>query len=431
MIIDFTVENFRSIKAAVTLSAVAQRTRRGTGRDGHSRRYAKPDYEIARPRSVEGRDFALLPVLGIFGANASGKTNVLKALDFLLILMTHGRADRGQLVGCIAPFRLDSATANAPVQFAIRIAINGMLYSYSIALQETRIVFERLDYTPPSPLRSRLLFERRWEGDRETWQNGQAFAGDHLGLQSNLEWHMPYLSLLVQRQEVNVITPMVKWLRARRPGGSLGLGAVHEQMLLEHAQIRPQDLDRITHTLRSFDTGIESLELVHDGSPSANGQEHTLNHLVAWHNTSTGKVALPFKEESAGTRRLVGLIAEILFALALGVPVLVDELDGSLHPHVAREIVAWFQDPTTNPNCTQLVFSSHDSSLLSDYLLRRDQIWFTQKRSDGSTELYSLSDYKVRNDLAVERAYLDGRFDAVPILPADWDLTPFKEPSPA
>jgi len=101
---------------------------------------------------------------------------------------------------------------------------------------------------------------------------------------------------------------------------------------------------------------------------------------------------------------------------------LVDELGSNIHPNITREIIKLFQSPKSNPKRAQLIFTSHDNTLQQRNLLRRDQIWFTAKRDDGSTELYPLTDFKPRNDLAIDKAYLDGRFGAVPMLPDEDDL---------
>ena len=95
---------------------------------------------------------------------------------------------------------------------------------------------------------------------------------------------------------------------------------------------------------------------------------------------------------------------------------MVDELGSNIHPSITREMIKLFQSPKTNPKRTQLIFTTHDNTLQRNNLLRRDQIWFTQKRPDQSTELYPLSDFNVRNDLAIDKAYLDGRFGAVPFI---------------
>ncbi len=109
-------------------------------------------------------------------------------------------------------------------------------------------------------------------------------------------------------------------------------------------------------------------------------------------------------------------------ALGSGELTIVDELGTNLHPNIARSIIKMFQNPKINPKNAQLIFTSHDNTLQRNNLLRRDQIWFTQKRPDHSTELYPLTDFHVRNDLAIDKAYLDGRFGAVPFLPSDEEM---------
>jgi uncharacterized protein len=128
-----------------------------------------------------------------------------------------------------------------------------------------------------------------------------------------------------------------------------------------------------------------------------------------------------------GTQRLFDLAFRIHIGLSFGTLTIIDELGSNIHPNITRAIVKMFQNPKTNPNRVQLIFTSHDNTLQRGNLLRRDQIWFTQKRDDQSTELYSLSDFKVRNDLAIDKAYLAGSFGAIPFLPSDEEFIPVAE----
>ncbi len=121
------------------------------------------------------------------------------------------------------------------------------------------------------------------------------------------------------------------------------------------------------------------------------------------------------------------MATNIEFILQGYLPLIIDELGSNLHPNIVHNIVQLFQDKQTNPNRAQLIFTSHDNTLQRNNLLRRDQIWFTQKRRDQSTELYPLSDFKVRNDLAIDKAYLDGRFGAVPFISDEDDFMPVGE----
>ncbi|WP_375495376.1 ATP/GTP-binding protein [uncultured Nostoc sp.] len=129
-----------------------------------------------------------------------------------------------------------------------------------------------------------------------------------------------------------------------------------------------------------------------------------------------------FDEESLGTQRLFSLVFLIVVVMNIGGLIIVDELGTNIHPNIVRSIIRIFQNPKTNPKNAQLILTSHDNTLQRNNLLRRDQIWFTQKRSDQSTELYPLTDFHVRNDLAIDKAYLDGRFGAVPFLPSEEEM---------
>jgi hypothetical protein len=138
------------------------------------------------------------------------------------------------------------------------------------------------------------------------------------------------------------------------------------------------------------------------------------------HRGAIGDVELDTRDESLGTLVWFGLVGPIIEALADGAVLLVDELDASLHPGLVAELIRLFQDPQSNPRRSQLVFNSHDAAILGDSsssrLMGRDQIWFTDKRADGSTRLYPLSDLDPRKEEAVGRRYLAGRYGAVPVL---------------
>jgi uncharacterized protein len=154
-------------------------------------------------------------------------------------------------------------------------------------------------------------------------------------------------------------------------------------------------------------------------------QEVVLDHETV--GTPGGK-EIPFQHESEGTKLWFGLLGHLLHTLMTGGVLLADELDRSLHPHLVSALVHVFQNPRTNPRCAQLIFNTHDTSLIgtlhkglsSDIgqstVLARDQIWFTEKAADGSTHLYPLTDFKPRKDESLERGYLQGRYGAVPVL---------------
>ncbi len=411
MLLDFTVENFRSIKGAETLSAVAQK-KRG---DNNGRR-VKSDDEIALPYHLEGWNIDVLPVLAIFGANASGKSNILKALDYLLMLMEMGNSYSAHIYKEFSPFKLDNLSSSNPTCFEIRTVFNRTIYTYTLKFDHIHIISEKLEYALATTKRPRLLFDRNWNQELQIfdWKNGSDFTGSHIQLEKNLNSREPFISLL-SKLEVSVIQPLITWLGMHGQGDYFGheiiIRDICTEVMYEDIAFRKQ----VEKFLCKFDTGLSGVEIRKDKT----GENY---QIYAAHNSEYGEVLWKFEEESIGTQRLFTLISRIISVLNVDNMLLVDELGSNIHPNITRAIVRLFQNPKTNPRRSQLIFTSHDNTLQRNNLLRRDQIWFTKKRSDQSTELYSLSDFKVRNDLAIDKAYLDGRFGAVPFITDEEEL---------
>ena len=416
MLIDFTVENFRSIKEPVTLSAVAQKSKIVPA-GKNSTRYITTDEEIAPPFAVEGWNFELLPALAIFGANASGKSNILKALDTFLGFMLYGVVNASMLSQKFTPYLLDINWREADTRFEIRILAGSAVYTYHLHLNTERIVFEQLSYAVVATKLDRSLYQRRWNDSQRKyeWKNGPHFEGAHKQLQYSVNEVNPFLSLLVHLN-VPVLMPLIEWLNTRTFGTGLGSEKVELDRAAHMALLDKEHLRKISALVRAFDTGIEELDVI---APSPASGEAGDFEVVAYHLREDGRVKFPLSEESTGTQRLFSLASRMILAFERSTIMLIDELGSNIHPHITREIVTMFQSPKTNPKRAQLIFTSHDNTLQRNHLLRRDQIWFTQKRSDGSTELYPLSDFKPRNDAAIDRSYFDGRFGAVPFIDAD------------
>ncbi len=426
MLLDFTVENFRSIKGVETLSAVAASKSKGKPSNSESRRRIKSDDEIAQPFHIEGWDIDVLPVIAIFGANASGKSNVLKALNYLLKFMAEGNYDRGSE---LVPFKLDKKTRESPTYFNLRTAFDGTIYTYSLVLNGTRILLEKLEYVLVSTKRDRLLYSRTWNEEHKKfdWKNGSDFSGSHTQLEKKLHEREPFTSLF-SKLEIEAVNPFAYWIAASNLTGIFfDLENIHHERYIHINtlwNLSQTQYPKLAMTLESakklllkFDTGLHDIQI--------KKTEDNQVDIQAFHKTEQGEIlSWKFEEESTGTQYLFSLACRIQLMFNGKHLIIVDELGSSIHPNIIREIVKLFQNPKTNPNRTQLIFTSHDNTLQRNNLLRRDQIWFTQKRRDQSTELYSLSDFKVRNDLAIDKAYLDGRFGAVPFISDEDDLMP-------
>lgn len=427
MLLDFTVENFRSIKGAETLSAVAASKGTSKPSNSESHRRVKSDDEIAQPFHVEGWDIDVLPVIAIFGANASGKSNVLKALQYLLNFVSFGNdwEQRSPLI----PFKLDRQNQEQPSRFNLRTVFNSAIYTYSLVLNNTNILLEKLEYALASTKRNRLLFSRTWdnENQRFDWKNGADFSGAHTQLEKDLQNREPFISLF-SKLNIELVNPLVYWLISRKAG-----------IEWTHKKFDPRNLRLILKNgnssvgwfeaekkakklLLQFDTGLYDFEISKTGLKSEDFQ------IYAFHKTEKGEItSWEFEEESMGTQYLLSIAYNIQIMFLQGSFAMSDELGSNLHPNITRKVIRLFQSVKTNPNRAQLIFTSHDNTLQRNNLLRRDQIWFTQKRPDQSTELYSLSDFKVRNDLAIDKAYLDGRFGAVPFISDEDDFMPLGE----
>ena len=424
MIIDFTVENFRSIKEPVTLSLVAQSRAKG---GSPTRAGVKADDEIARPYLIPERGLKLLPVAGIFGPNASGKSNVIRALDQILVLMRFGSEDRAKAISYgFVPFKLDPHASTLPTTFTIRLQLDSTIFTYQLSIREGFILSERLEHMPRGKRKS-LLYERVFSQSRKsvTWRNGQDFDGPHTQLQNTIRNYEPFIALIANRLDVSSITPLSNWLRRWWPGIGIGLNEYDYEIATQIGYEIPEIQELVSKQLRQFDTGLAEVQIrKKDG-----GVDDSDNYsVVASHETQYGRVEWSLKEESTGTQHLFSLLYRIMYATISGTSIILDEIElSNIHPSITHAIVRMFQDEKTNPKRAQLIFNSHDYTLMHGNLMRRDQIWFTQKRKDGSTELYPLTDFHPRNDLAIDKAYIDGRFGAVPILPADEDLLPTEE----
>ncbi|MEH2371637.1 AAA family ATPase [Nostoc sp.] len=425
MLVDFTVENYRSIKEPVTLSAVAQKQSDRQTSQSSKRKRVKSDHEIAPGYHVEGWDIELLPVLAIFGANASGKSNVIQALDYLLLIMVYGTQESVTLqklfkYAKLDPFKLDSISIYNPTKFELRTIFNNAIYTYSLELNQNHVLLEKLDYALNTTKRSRRLFHRQWnDTDKKIiWKTGDDFAGAHNQLQDNIRENELFISTLV-KLKVDIIESFLDWLRTRWLGINLGsedlyLAAITD---IQNTSAFKKLLKETLNIVQKFDTGLSRIEF------QKKSDERIGYNIYAVHKTHDGnEIRWLFHEESLGTQRLFYLAFRIVASLNIGRLIIVDELGTNIHPNIVRSIIRIFQNPKTNPKNAQLILTSHDNTLQRNNLLRRDQIWFTQKRSDQSTELYPLTDFHVRNDLAIDKAYLDGRFGAVPFLPSEEEM---------
>ncbi len=421
-LLSFTAENARSYRDEIHLSLLATRL----SAEGVPRSVVPTG--MARPVRV-------LPTVGIFGANASGKTTVLRAMEDMrnLVLTSFRHGSRDTPVAR-RPFLLDPSCAERPTRFEVDLLLDGVRWVYRFAVDDRKVLEESAYHWPRG--RRALVFHRR-EGELDF---GAPFGAKDRTIETLLRDNA-LLTSVAGATENRPLAALFDWFDSNLMLLESDNRVPRAFMTAEMASERNQR-KRVIKMLQAADLGITSLtvnppddeDMEHlrrfiglirqaEGDPDLPEPSETdvvsFRQLGLTHSGAEGDVNIGPEEESQGTLVWVGLIGPILRALDDGTAILVDELDASLHSDLVGRIVAVFQDPRTNQNGAQLIFNSHDGALLEGagaWSLGRDQIWFTEKYADGGTKLYSLDDFSPRRDDDIRGRYYRGRYGAVPVV---------------
>ena len=363
----------------------------------------------------------VLTVVGIYGPNASGKSNVLGALAWLSKAV--GRSLRGWDDDVPRDAHRFGKGPSSPSVFELDLVVGGVRYTYRLSVDESAVLGESLDSYPER--RRRNLFTRHVQ--EIDFRRG--FVGTR-GIQELMTPTTLALSAarLFGDSDVRSVGRNIARMgvfgfrrgkfRPRFSDSTMRL--FFEGNDPAQAQISETPARRVSATdqfatlglLRFADPGIDDFKIVEEGPGDRDGPSRRLR-LV--HRVKDELIAFDLEDESAGTQTWLRLLGPALAALRNGRILLFDEIDASLHPRLSARLLEIFQDPQTNPAGAQLVFTSHDASLLNT--LNRDEVWLTEKESSGATRLVALAEFggeRVRKSLNLERAYLQGRFGAIP-----------------
>ena len=414
MLIDFTVENFRSFSDAQTFSMIVAN-------------------DSSHKESVtEKGDFRLLKAAALYGANASGKSNLVKAIGFMqrFVRESATKMNLGDPIMGIEPFRLDRQWRTKPSSFAIRLLVRGTEYQYGFSATQERV-------------------HREWlHVKREDGRVSQVLVREYVTTTDTTQWHLRgelkeqaqaavkatrdnglFLSQAAQ-MNVDFVAVLFLWFRDRIWNFDLStlplpMIQVTARRVLEDPAFRSQ-MERL---IRDADLGISQLVVQKrklpnvslSGIPGASSRiPYAEYHEVqTYHHSPDSNEPVEFsleQDESLGTQRFFSMLGPIVAGLELGALLVVDEFDCSMHPLLTQKLVELFQSNEANPNGAQLVFATHDSSLMCPSLLRRDQVWFSEKNEKAATQLFSLFDIErtPRKREAFEKNYLAGRYGAVP-----------------
>lgn len=418
MLIDFSVENFRSIKEEVFFSLLASKDK-------------SLDNNLITGEKALKKD-RLLRSAVLYGANASGKSNVLNALDYLKdMVVTSSHNIPGQKIR-FYPFKLDEKCLSKPSKFNINFVQDGIRYNYKVSFTSEKIIDESLHYYPKGA--EATIFERydtinyRFTIDKSKQKGMAERTLENVFYLSNsaqqnydktrepFEWFSNVLDVIrptemlgeyatveLLNKDENLKNIVLRALVVADLGISNLHASIKETSLKDFPNFSPENAKILIEMSNEFNYGTDiDLKFIHNGFDEKHNQIG---------------VQFDIDEESDGTQRLFSLIGPWIDSLDCGSILIVDELDSNLHPFLCEYLIDMFNNPEINKSNSQLVFTTHNSTFLDQDIFRRDQIWFTEKDAEfGNTNLFSLLEFKQRKDANIEKGYLAGRYGAVPFI---------------
>ncbi len=415
MLVEFNIKNYRSIKETQKLSLVA------TTDTSHQNTNCIP--------SGTSSTLQLLRAAVIYGANASGKSNLISALAFMrsMVEISASGIREGQALN-VSAFRFDHETTNQSSEFEITFIENNIRYQYGFALNASRVTKEWLFAAVSS--KPQRWFERNYDNKKgeDHWAFGSYFAGGKM--QHDLWKNSTRANALFLSTAVNLnneqLRPIYSWFvnKLLVIESNVPLNPLYTMNCVRN-NLNKQE---IIEFLQSADLGITDVQVQTQKSqqfrlhlePGAvaieNQEEVDIPLAILFHQGKKENIGFNLHEESHGTQRLFAYAGPFLDILRDGKTLIVDELDSGLHPKMVKFLVSLIQNTNLNKNNAQLIFSTHNTSLLDIDYFRRDQIWFMEKDKEQASNLYPLTDFSPRKNEALEKGYLIGRYGALPYL---------------
>ncbi|PSB31146.1 abortive infection protein [filamentous cyanobacterium Phorm 46] len=417
MLIGFSVGNYKSFKETVTLSMVAS-----------SITEEEPELDTNNVFEINHK-LKLLKTAAIYGANASGKSNLIAAINFMkwFVLNSSKETQVSDAID-IEAFRLSTETEKEPSFFEIVFLLEDKTFRYGFEVKTREVVSEWLFQADDS--KEKMLFERDFDNYiLDDFPEGQ-------GISDKTRSNALFLSVVAQ-------------FNGKISGKILLWFSKNLQLIsgLQDTQYRKETLESfenarhrhdIIEFIKKLDLGIADIQITnqpvfimsrkkalyarsYDGSLYLNSESKpTVKTVHRKYDADGKKVSLERfdmeKHESEGTNKLFALAGILLDSLRTGKILLIDELDARLHPLITRELICLFNSNVTNPHNAQLIFTTHDTNLLSSKTFRKDQVWFTEKDNKGATDFYSLVEYKVGKDSSFEDDYIIGKYGAIPFI---------------
>jgi AAA15 family ATPase/GTPase len=435
VLIEFSFQNYLSFKEKATLSFLVPGSR-----DKYPDRYML---------EVEKGKYFLSPFTALYGQNASGKSNVLKALsDFVSLILHSHRLELDTPIPSYKPYKFDVNSRIAPILFEIEFVIKDVRYAFHVCFDRTSILEEELQFFPNG---RRTLLYSRVKG--KPIKFGNSFKGAQRSIEQHLRDNVLFLSMAVYLNNEQ-LKPIYRYFQtkyqfhvAMDSSGHIIIRTTLNLLRKEEKNEKSAYKKLLLGFLNAADISVKDIVIKKDEtfaknivfSPdlpqqvkdtfieSISNRPYLMHSLYDNTDLMEDTVLLDLNdEESGGTVKMYELAGEVIDALQKGNILLIDEFNSGLHPQLCEYIVNLFRDKNTNPHGAQLVVVSHDTNLMARDDIYRDELWLVDRNHYGVSELYSINDFskdEVRKSVNLEKWYLDGRFKAVPsINPSEFKL---------
>lgn len=426
MLVEFSVENYRSFKERQTFSMVASEDEAMLSSNS-----------FPMPKT---KDLHLLTSAVIYGANASGKSNLLRAMQTLrnIVVSSASRMQKGDKFD-IQPFLLDAECQKRPTDLEVIFIDNQIRYEYGLTLDENRVYEEWLLAYPKK--RAQTWFSRTYKPDNPDfqaddgyeWSFGAGLKGEKERIKNFVRSNSLFLSHAAQNNHPQ-LTNLFDWFEENLNMISPLISPYFSGLYTaDRCEEDKEFCKKVVNILIQADLDISDIKIEMRPFPSASEGKKAIKNtpFSYWeqfkdmevpdvkiiHRTmDSEQITLNLEDESEGTKRLVELAQPLLDVLQKGkCSLVIDELDRSLHPILATALARMFNNPEINKNQAQLIFTTHDTSLLDGEIFRPDQIWFTEK-DKSMTKLYSLVEFQPCEDESLQKGYLKGRYGAIPFI---------------